>query len=655
MGIQARMLLLMFALGSLFLVYVAVNTSRQADRDIDDVREQLRLVAALAGARLDDHIGDVTQFLNALSGTLGTERGASASNDAVLQSLAPQMPANLVAVSLWAADGTNIGSSDILPEGPRSNVADRSFFRDAMRPSGLAAEAPVRLLKGGEWTAEFALPIVREGRTIAVISASSRLMAMPQLLSPTHDLPEGAEVSIIDADGRFLARSRDADRWIGQAGPLDRPHVQKRLAERTGSAEVTSVDGMARIVGFARTRSVPWLVYVGMPASTALAAASANTRRSLLLALSMLAGGVFVAALVAGRIAGPLRQLSADARLLGEGHFEHRSAVRTGSEVGLLAATFNRMAQTLEERIAAGKRSEERLSLALEGSEQALFDWDIGRGRIYFSAKAAELRGEPAIAGELTPEQMRAHIHPEDLAAVMACIEETMQGRLAVYEAEYRILRKNGTWLWIRSRGRVVERDVNGSALRLVGTDADISRRKAAEDELRQRAEFDALTGLPNRALFNDRIAGALARAARSGKGLGLLFVDIDHLKAVNDTRGHAAGDDVLKIAAQRLSAAVRSTDTVARLGGDEFTVILEGLGTLADAEAVAAKVVEAIRVPVPTGTSFVQVSTSVGLAMLLAGAGDAATLLRRADEALYEAKRRGRDRYAVHRMTAAA
>jgi diguanylate cyclase (GGDEF)-like protein len=202
-----------------------------------------------------------------------------------------------------------------------------------------------------------------------------------------------------------------------------------------------------------------------------------------------------------------------------------------------------------------------------------------------------------------------------------------------------------GRLLWLRARGRVVERDSGGRALRLAGTYADISERKIAEARLRRLAEFDALTELPNRAQFLDRLQQAMARATRD-KAMALLFLDIDHFKGVNDSRGHGAGDTLLRIVAERLLSTVRGVDTVARLAGDEFTVILEGLAEPADAEVVAMKMVEALRPPMRIGDALVSVSTSVGLAVLEPSDVDAASLLRRADEALYEAKRAGRDRY---------
>jgi diguanylate cyclase (GGDEF)-like protein/PAS domain S-box-containing protein len=489
--------------------------------------------------------------------------------------------------------------------------------------------------------------VVRDAKIVGVVSVASALQTLPRQLDPEGALTAGAVISLIDADGRIVGRSLEPERWIGQASPMDPALVLRRLAEERGSAENTGLDGVTRIAGFARSRAMPWLVYVGIPIDAALASANLNARESLALGVAMLVAGLFLAGWVAGRIALPLRQLSDDARLIGEGRLEHRSQVRTRSEIGLLAHTLNRMAAALQERTAAALRSEERLALALEGSDQSLFDWDIAGHRIHYSGRASTLRGGADEASETTPEAMRSFVHPDDLPSLLAAMKDALTGKTPTYEAEFRVRHHAGRWIWLRSRGRVVERDAAGRALRLVGTDADVTERKLAEEQLRQRAEFDALTGLPNRALFNDRLAGAVERARRGGKVLALLFLDIDHLKGINDSRGHEAGDELLTIAAERLLGAVRSVDTVARLAGDEFTVILEGLNEPADAEAVALKLVEAMRPAMRLGGSLVHVSTSVGLALLEPG-DDAASLLRRADQALYAAKRAGRDRYAI-------
>jgi diguanylate cyclase (GGDEF)-like protein/PAS domain S-box-containing protein len=291
--------------------------------------------------------------------------------------------------------------------------------------------------------------------------------------------------------------------------------------------------------------------------------------------------------------------------------------------------------------------SEERLSLALDGSSLALFDWDIAQDRLYHSPQAAVMRGYPAEETTASALSLGEQVHPEDRELMVARIRAAISGKVERYRAEFRVSTASGGWIWLLAKGRVVERDERGRAARLAGTYADVTQMKSTEKRLRYLAEFDVLTGLPNRGLFMDRLDQALARSRRSGKPMALLFLDIDRFKGVNDTLGHEAGDDVLKAFARAMRACVRSSDTVARLGGDEFTIILEELSSVDEAETVARKLVDKARMPVASAGRSVTVSASIGIAMVSADEWDAASILRRADAALYEAKRLGRNRYA--------
>ena len=184
-----------------------------------------------------------------------------------------------------------------------------------------------------------------------------------------------------------------------------------------------------------------------------------------------------------------------------------------------------------------------------------------------------------------------------------------------------------------------------------IGVMRDISERKAAEQALKAQAQFDALTGLPNRALFMDRLCTAVLRARRSGDAIALMFIDLDGFKAVNDNLGHQAGDELLVQFAQRLSIAVRKTDTVARLAGDEFTVVLEKLAQVPeDATRLAEKVIAAASSPFVLGQREVSVSASVGVVVYRPrlDEADAAELLRRADEQMYAAKRGGKNGFRI-------
>jgi diguanylate cyclase (GGDEF)-like protein len=165
-------------------------------------------------------------------------------------------------------------------------------------------------------------------------------------------------------------------------------------------------------------------------------------------------------------------------------------------------------------------------------------------------------------------------------------------------------------------------------------------------EELRHQAFHDGLTGLANRGLFGDRVEHALARGARTATSLGVLFLDLDDFKTVNDRFGHAAGDALLQTVSERLSAVLRPGDTAARLGGDEFAVLLEDIGGPADAELVADRLIDAVRAPVRLGDVDAIVGASVGIAVSIAGADPADDLLRNADFAMYRAKSAGKGRH---------
>jgi diguanylate cyclase (GGDEF)-like protein/PAS domain S-box-containing protein len=176
----------------------------------------------------------------------------------------------------------------------------------------------------------------------------------------------------------------------------------------------------------------------------------------------------------------------------------------------------------------------------------------------------------------------------------------------------------------------------------------DIRERKAFEAQLADQALRDPLTGLANRTLLVDHVASVLTRARRRPSRAALLFLDLDRFKVINDSLGHAAGDEVLRVVARRLLALVRPSDTVARLGGDEFVVLSEGVSGLADAELISERIALALAAPVHVGGTDVVVSASVGIAMVDDPSVEPETMVRDADVAMYRAKERGRNRVEV-------
>jgi diguanylate cyclase (GGDEF)-like protein len=183
---------------------------------------------------------------------------------------------------------------------------------------------------------------------------------------------------------------------------------------------------------------------------------------------------------------------------------------------------------------------------------------------------------------------------------------------------------------------------------------SDITHFKERERAAQLLAQHDALTGLPNRRLLHDRLLEALARARRSNEVVGILMIDLDLFKPVNDTHGHKAGDEVLRLTADRLKGCLRITDTVARFGGDEFVVIVECDAATADVRAVAGKILDAVSRPIPTlwaqvGTPDVKIACSIGISRYPRDGADPDALLRLADTAMYQAKQTGRGRIVEH------
>jgi diguanylate cyclase (GGDEF)-like protein len=182
----------------------------------------------------------------------------------------------------------------------------------------------------------------------------------------------------------------------------------------------------------------------------------------------------------------------------------------------------------------------------------------------------------------------------------------------------------------------------------MVGSTTDITERKRTEEQLAYMATHDALTGLPNRWLLNDRLTLELARAQRHQQKLALILLDLDYFKEINDTLGHTAGDKLLQTVGERLMSLVRKSDTVARMGGDEFMLVLlfPGIREDGDAARIAQRILEAFRRPFVFDDHEIRITTSIGIAIYPDDGQDADTLIKNADIAMYRAKAQGRDNY---------
>jgi len=302
--------------------------------------------------------------------------------------------------------------------------------------------------------------------------------------------------------------------------------------------------------------------------------------------------------------------------------------------------------QELLDEISERQRAEEALRLSEEMFRDLVENISevictlVEDGRVtYVSPVVEQITGySPA---EVVGRPIVDFIHPDDVPSV----EELRKTSTGDREpSEFRIITKSGETRWVRTSSRPILDGERAIGLRAVM--ADITDRKQAEDQVKHQAYHDALTGLPNRRLLMDRLVMALAQRRRDHQPLAVMFLDLDCFKLVNDTGGHAIGDELLQRVAERLTNTIREGDTVARLGGDEFMVLLPEVAGVKDTCEIAERILERLRLPWVLADHEFNATASIGIAMYPQHGEDPETLLRNADTAMYRAKDRGRDSF---------
>lgn len=315
------------------------------------------------------------------------------------------------------------------------------------------------------------------------------------------------------------------------------------------------------------------------------------------------------------------------------------------------ARLYEQTKQEISERgivEASLRESEERYSLAALGANDGLWDWDLDDDSIYYSPRWKLMLGYNEDDIDANLQEWFQRIHPEDLVEVQLALSAHLEGVSDHFEQEYRIKHRDGTYRWVLTRGLAV-RDSGGNAYRMAGSQTDITLRKKAEEKLSHDALHDLLTGLPNRALFLDRLKRVLEHGKRNNDYVfAVLFLDLDRFKNINDRFGHDVGDKLLIAIGERLRSAARASDTVARLGGDEFVILLEDIEGLDDATGVATRIMEKTREPFNIEGKEIFTSCSTGVILSEESYEKADQILRDADIAMYRAKAQGRGTYIV-------
>lgn len=365
-------------------------------------------------------------------------------------------------------------------------------------------------------------------------------------------------------------------------------------------------------------------------------------------------------------ITDPINVLVTATRAIASGNLDYLVSYQDKTEFGELAANFNIMSSALKEGYteleqdiaerkkaeAALVKSEQRYALAAQGANDGLWDWDLTINRMYYSSRWKKMLGCADIDISNNPEEWFGRIHPDDRKKFDSQLAAHMLGNTPHFESEYRISHKDGSYLWVLSRGIAV-RDSVGKAFRIAGSQTDITARKSAEEQLIYDAFHDALTGLPNRALFMDRLQQALLALETQSRrqrdhNFAVFFIDLDRFKVINDSLGHIIGDRLLVAVGQRLLNCLRPSDSVARLGGDEFAILLETANERKDFIDIAERIQADLPIPFLIDGHELITTASIGIAFGSGTYRHADEVIRDADIAMYQAKAKGKSKIEI-------
>jgi len=470
---------------------------------------------------------------------------------------------------------------------------------------------------------------VQEDVTLAPIEEMSRIALLTEeyadvqaFFHKVNSRDDVLKIMLTDIDNRIVASTTATD--IGQPMPPLLPQEERYWRIRMVANEAGPLGVLAMEFSHANL--------------------DAAMHHTLNMGVTLALGGMVIIAIV-GLIIGhlltrKLAMLARTATRIADGELHVVSGLTGDDELGEVGRAIDRMASAVETTIGDLKESRESFALAVSGTNDGIWDWNGISGIAQYSARWKGMLGYTDQDSEIptTIDAWLERIHPDDRERVLHDWNNYLASRDEFFVCEHRLRRKAGDYLWVLVRGKAL-RDKNDGVLRMAGSLTDISIYKHQEQAMQYQALHDALTGLPNRTLFYDRVVQAIHLAERENLVFSIMMLDLDDFKQINDTLGHPIGDRLLQDVAGRLEQLFRATDTVSRFGGDEFVVLLSTHDAKQALHAVS-KIRSAFEPTFQIEGYALRIGASIGIATYPEHGNDVHSLIKRADVAMYAAKK---------------
>jgi diguanylate cyclase (GGDEF)-like protein/PAS domain S-box-containing protein len=550
---------------------------------------------------------------------------------------------------LFSPEGTLIAEFPFKPGRRGSDFAFRGYIKDTVKTRQPVISEPFVTTKDDHDTVlMLTAPVFSaDGKLIAILTGSLGL-TRPAMLGQIAKTIIGKTgyLYLVTAEGKLIMHP-DTRRLLTRAYvPNENSLFERALRGFEGTEGVTEADGTKLLTSYKRLALTGWVLGARYPDDEAFAAFKNLVWRSIeLLTIAC----VLLLAAVWWLTHGLLKPLVLLTRQLKQSSTSEGrvSTVHLGAkgEVGDLEHAFNDLAYRLREREDTLIDTMESYQMIADNSTDLITKHTTAGVVTFSSAVCQGILGIPC--EDMVGRYLMEFVHPKDRESVKNAFRE-VASHAATKTVTYRMRRSDHQYLWFETTLRLMG-SRTGNEAELLCISRNISERKRMEDHLYDLARRDALTNLPNRLLLEERVANALADAYRDRLFAGVLVIDLDRFKNINDTLGHTAGDTLLKQAAARLKTCVRPSDTVSRWGGDEFVVLLPALPGAETAIGVANRCLEALRLPFPIDGQSLHISTSIGISLFPESGNDAEALIKNADTAMYRAKAQGGDCFVIY------